>query len=229
MSWSTSELRLRLAPLNWFKPSIKIFYWPFQGRTSFVYLQVFFFCLVFAMSLCASVYMCFVVTCWERADLLTLVCGVWLWVCHFPIGILGRVRCATWLYRFLIYAPLLTLWSVCWMQSHPKMWIILQITACRTDLSHKLTHSCTHLLVLTLRAGCLVYSERKSFPFNFKCSAILRLQIFSTVCCKLQVLANLILHLLIHVIWYCNIKSNLICNKNHCFSKLIWWEKIIIY
>ena len=34
------------------------------------------FCPVFAMSLCASVYMCFVVTCWERADLLTLVCGV---------------------------------------------------------------------------------------------------------------------------------------------------------
>ena len=27
---------------------------------------MFFFCLVFAMSLCASVYMCFVVTCWER-------------------------------------------------------------------------------------------------------------------------------------------------------------------
>ena len=29
-----------------------------------------------AMSLCVSVYMCFVVTCWERADLLALVCGV---------------------------------------------------------------------------------------------------------------------------------------------------------
>ena len=29
---------------------------------------MFLFCLVFAMSLCASVYMCFVVTCWERAD-----------------------------------------------------------------------------------------------------------------------------------------------------------------
>ena len=27
---------------------------------------MFFFCLVFAMSLCASVYMCFVVTCWEK-------------------------------------------------------------------------------------------------------------------------------------------------------------------
>ena len=35
-----------------------------------------FFCLVFAMSLCASVYMCFVVTSWEKADLLALVCGV---------------------------------------------------------------------------------------------------------------------------------------------------------
>ena len=44
--------------------------------------------------------MCFVVTCWERADLLALVYGVWLWVCHFTIG--------TWLYRYLIFAPLLT-------------------------------------------------------------------------------------------------------------------------
>ena len=32
--------------------------------------------------------MCFVVTCWERADLLALVCGVY---CEFPIGILGQV------------------------------------------------------------------------------------------------------------------------------------------
>ena len=37
---------------------------------------MFFFCLLFAMSLCASVNMCLVVTCWERADLLALVCGV---------------------------------------------------------------------------------------------------------------------------------------------------------
>ena len=37
---------------------------------------MFLFCLVFAMSLCKSVYMCFVVTCLERADLLALVCGV---------------------------------------------------------------------------------------------------------------------------------------------------------
>ena len=31
---------------------------------------MFLFCFVVAMSLYASVYMCFVVTCWERADLL---------------------------------------------------------------------------------------------------------------------------------------------------------------
>ena len=37
---------------------------------------MFLFCLVFAMSLYESVCMCFVVTCWERADLLDLVCGV---------------------------------------------------------------------------------------------------------------------------------------------------------
>ena len=31
------------------------------------------FCFVFAMPLYTSVYMCFVVTCWERVDLLALV------------------------------------------------------------------------------------------------------------------------------------------------------------
>ena len=32
---------------------------------------------MFVMSLCESVYMCFVVNCWEkRADLLALFCGV---------------------------------------------------------------------------------------------------------------------------------------------------------
>ena len=36
-----------------------------KGCGSFMFL----FCLVFAMSLCVSVYMCFVVICWERAGL----------------------------------------------------------------------------------------------------------------------------------------------------------------
>ena len=154
MSWSTSELRVRLVPLNRFKPSSKIFYWPFQGGTSFVDI------LCFCSVLCL---LCFVRVC------LYVLCGhllgkgwplgsrLWclLWVCHFPIGILGQVwylivsipdlcnlitlwspagkgltswlsfvvsncefvtfplvswvRCGTWLYRFLIFAPLLTL------------------------------------------------------------------------------------------------------------------------
>ena len=32
----------------------------------------------FVMSLCASVYMCFVVTCWERADLLDIPLVSWV-------------------------------------------------------------------------------------------------------------------------------------------------------
>ena len=68
---------------------------------------MFLFCLVYAMSLCASVYMCFVVTCWERADLLALVCGVCCEFVTFPL--VSWVRCGTWLYWFLIFAPLLTL------------------------------------------------------------------------------------------------------------------------
>ena len=35
-------------------------------------------CLVFAVPLYASVYMCLVVTCWERTDLVALVSGVYL-------------------------------------------------------------------------------------------------------------------------------------------------------
>ena len=54
---------------------------------------MFLFCLVFAMSLCASVYMCFVVTCLERADLLALVCGVCCEFVTFPL--VSLVRCGT--------------------------------------------------------------------------------------------------------------------------------------
>ena len=90
VSWSTSELRVRLAPLNRFKPSSKIFYWPFQGGTSFVDL------LCFCSVLCL---LCFVRVCLYvlRGHLLgkgwPLGSRLWclLWVCHFPIGILGQV------------------------------------------------------------------------------------------------------------------------------------------
>ena len=73
---------------------------------------MFMFCLMFAMSLFASVYMC----CLERADLLALICGVYLWVCNFPIGILGQV----W-YLIVSTPDLCTLTSFnsrCWVQAY---------------------------------------------------------------------------------------------------------------
>ena len=54
---------------------------------------MFLFCLVFDKSLCASVYMCFVVTCWERADLLAHVCGVYCESVTFLL--VSWVRCGT--------------------------------------------------------------------------------------------------------------------------------------
>ena len=52
------------------------------------------FCSVLCLlGLCASVYMCFVVTCWERADLLALVCGVFCEFVTFPL--VSWVRCGT--------------------------------------------------------------------------------------------------------------------------------------
>ena len=62
---SISELRVSLAPLKWFKPSNKYFT---DRSKAVLLLWIFyvFFCLVFAMCLCAAVYMCFVITCWEK-------------------------------------------------------------------------------------------------------------------------------------------------------------------
>ena len=39
----------------------------------------------------ASVHCCLVVTCWERADLLALVCDVYCGFVPFPCGIPGQV------------------------------------------------------------------------------------------------------------------------------------------
>ena len=72
---TNNTLFARLAPCHWFKPSSKIFLQTFPKRYFFVG-HLCFFCLVFVMPLCTSVYLCLVVTCRERADLLALVCGV---------------------------------------------------------------------------------------------------------------------------------------------------------
>ena len=68
----------KLFKWNRFKSSRKILYWPFLGGTSFVLF------LYFIWHAFASAHWCLVVTCWERADLLALVCGVKLCGCYFP-------------------------------------------------------------------------------------------------------------------------------------------------
>ena len=84
--WTKGEIG---APLNRFKPSSKIFYWPFQCGTSFVDLLCF--SVLYLLCLCTN--------------LLHVPCGHllgkgWplgsrLWCltvsCYFPIGILGQV------------------------------------------------------------------------------------------------------------------------------------------
>ena len=59
------------------------------------------------------------VTCWERADLLALVCGVYCEFVTFPL--VSWVGCGAWLYRFLIFAPLLTL-SESTLVKKPHCW-----------------------------------------------------------------------------------------------------------
>ena len=93
-------------PLNRFKPSSGIFYWPFQGATSFVDLVCF--CSVMCLlCLCARLFICAL---WSPAGK-----GMTSWLsfvvsnCElvtFPL--VSWVRCGTWLYRFLIFASLLT-------------------------------------------------------------------------------------------------------------------------
>ena len=95
------------APLNRFKPSSKIFYWPFQGGTSF--LDLLCFCSVLCLlSLCARLFICAL---WSPAGK-----GLTSWLsfvvsnCEFvTFPLVSWVRCGTWLYQLLIFAPLLTL------------------------------------------------------------------------------------------------------------------------
>ena len=73
----------KLFKRNWFKPSSKILSLTVPRRYifggSFV---LFLYCLCHAF---ASAHCCLVVTCWEKADLLALVCGVKLGGCYFPM------------------------------------------------------------------------------------------------------------------------------------------------
>ena len=90
VSWSTSELRVRLAPLNRFKPSSKIF----PDRSKAVLLLWIFYVFVLSCLFYVFVRICLYVLCghllgkcWPLGSRLWCL----LWVCHFPIGILGQV------------------------------------------------------------------------------------------------------------------------------------------
>ena len=85
--------------------------------------------------------MCFVVTCWERADLLALVCGVFCEFVTFPL--VSWVRCGTWLYRFLIFATLLTLLK----DRHAVTPARLQPAAPRSRVKHSTTEPMRSLLI----------------------------------------------------------------------------------
>ena len=120
---------------------------------------MFLFCLVFAMSLCASVYMCFVVTCWERADLLALVCGVYCEFVTFPL--VSWVRCGTWLHRFLIFAPLLTL-----LKDHNTVTpVSFEPAASRSRVKHSITEPLRSLNTLYVYAQRLTCQYRGSVYF----------------------------------------------------------------
>ena len=119
------------------------------------------------MSLWEFVYMCFVVTCWERADLLALVCGVCCEFVTFPL--VSWVRCGTWLYRFLIFAPLLTLaeranfnldlWNlfiaiVSLVLSYQVRIMTLALTVCKNiNFSPKFPFICIRIIIWTNLVG----------------------------------------------------------------------------
>ena len=77
---------MRLAPLNLFKPSSKSI---FTDRSKAVLLLWIVFGLYAACCNAESVLCSLVVICWERADLLAVVCVVF---CHFLKCVLVHIR-----------------------------------------------------------------------------------------------------------------------------------------
>ena len=125
------------APLNRFKPSSKIFYWMFQDGISFVILLCFSSVLCL-LCLCMRLFICAL---WSPAGK-----GLVSWLSFvvsncklitFPL--VSWVRCGTWVYQLLIFAPLLTFNSRmtfkaqlkvgCW----PKNYIECYIPKCLSD------------------------------------------------------------------------------------------------
>ena len=89
MSWSTSELGVRLAPLDRLKLSSRSILLTVPRRCFFCgsfLLVMLYVCVCYAV---VSVPCSLVVTCWERADLLAVV---FVEFCHFPKCVLVHIR-----------------------------------------------------------------------------------------------------------------------------------------
>ena len=83
VSSTTSELRVRLAPWNWFKPPVK--YFTDRSKTVLLlWIFLWFVSVLCLLCLCARLFICAL---WSLASRLWCL----LWVCHFPIGILCQV------------------------------------------------------------------------------------------------------------------------------------------
>ena len=95
---STSEIRVRFVPSSMFKPSNNFH----TDRSKVVLLLWIIFAVCISCHTVLSVPCSLVDTCWERADLLALLYA--MFSCVFVTS-----RCSIWLYRFLIFAVVLTL------------------------------------------------------------------------------------------------------------------------
>ena len=103
MSWSTSEIKVRLAPWNRFRPSSKIFYWLLKSN---------FFCGSFVLFMsCVCHAVCSLLPCGQvMAKGWPLGSRLWWLIVFLSLShVVSWVRCGTWLYRFMIFASFLTL------------------------------------------------------------------------------------------------------------------------
>ena len=100
--WTKGEVGV---PFNWFKPSSKI---RFTDRSKAVLLcgSFMLFLSCFVMLSCTSVCWFRVVTCWERADLLVLVCDFLLWHWCPGSGVVLDCIDSWFLPSFLLMLPL---------------------------------------------------------------------------------------------------------------------------
>ena len=128
------------APLNRFKPSSKIFYWLFQEGNSFVDLLCF--SVWRLLCLCVRLFICVL---WSPAGK-----GLTSWLscvmsnCEFvTFPLVSWVRFGTWLYRFLIFAPLLNLvkfhyWSIALQMEHcyTEYWILAGISIDQRQITY---------------------------------------------------------------------------------------------